>query len=132
MLLTPVKYKQPVFKNGVFIQFKDNAIEIHYQDCACSLAIEAEYQPETTQLLRLLQIGGINMEQLATACPGLTEEIPDLLTEFDSRGLLRETQEKTTSVGVTGEQFFRELQRFLNRRKGQFPVSPYLICIVTL
>lgn len=125
MSLTKVLFKQPLFKEQVFLQFKDTEVEIRYRGQGCSITIEPEYQQETVQLLRLLQIGGMSPEQFGQACPGLIEEIPELLTEFDRRGMLTETQREVTFHDVTGCQFYRELYRFINRLKRQFPDSPF-------
>jgi pyrroloquinoline quinone (PQQ) biosynthesis protein C len=125
MSSTKVLLQQPLFKDQVFFQFKDTEVEIHYRGQGCSIVIAPEYQTETVQLLRLLQVGGMSPEQLSLACPGIQEDIPELLTELDRRGLLMETHQKVVSSGVTGHQFYRELCRFLERLKGQFPPSPF-------
>ncbi len=125
MSLTKVLFQQPLFKNRVFFEFKDTEVEIHYGDQGCAIAVEPEYEKETVQLLRLLQAGGMSPEQLGLACPGIQEDIPELLAELDRRGLLIETYQEVESRGVSGQQFYRELCRFLNRMKGQFPLSPF-------
>jgi hypothetical protein len=125
MTLTKALFQQPLFKDRVFFQFKGAEVEIHHHDQACSITIPPEYQQEVVKLLRLLQIGGLSLEQLGQACPGIREDIPELLTEFDRRGMLSETRREVTSHGVTGCQFYRELYRFLERLKRQFPSSPF-------
>ncbi len=126
MSLTKVLYQQPLFKDRVFFKFKDTGVEIRYRDQGYSITVPPEDQQETGQLLRLLQIGGISSEQLAQACPGIREQLPELLAEFHRRGLLTENQREVTSPGVTGSQFYRELCRFLARFKRRFPPSPFL------
>ncbi len=126
MSLTKVLFQQPLFKDQVFFQFKDTEVEIHYRGQGCSIDVTPEYQKDTVQLLRLLQIGGMSPEQLGQACPGIQEDIPELLAELDRRGLLMETtHQEVVSRGVTGQQFYRELCRFLERLKRQFPPSPF-------
>ncbi len=126
MSLTKVLYQQPLFKDGVLFKFKDTGVEIRYRDQGCSINFPPEDQQETAQLLRLLQLGGMSSEQLAQACPGIREHIPELLAEFHRRGMLTENQREVESPGVTGRQFYRELSRFLGRLKRRFPPSPFL------
>ncbi|MDJ0734776.1 MAG: pyrroloquinoline quinone biosynthesis protein PqqC [Nostocaceae cyanobacterium] len=123
MSLTKVLFQKPVFKDRALFQFKETEIEILYSNQACSITVESEYQEETVQLLRLLQIGGLSLEQINQACPGIAEDIPELLAEFDRRGLLTETARDITENGVSGSQFYRDLYRFLERLKQQFPPS---------
>lgn len=125
MSLTKVLFQQPLFKDQVFFQFKDTEVEIYYRNQGCSIAVEPEYQEETIQLLSLLQIGGMSPEQLAQTCPGIQDDIPELLAEFERRDLLMETHHEVVPRGVSGQQFYRELCRFLNRKKRQFPPSPF-------
>lgn len=125
MLSSQVLLQQPVFKDHVFIQFKNTEIEIHYRGQGCSIAMPSEYKKEIMQLLRLLQIGGMSLEQLSQVCAKIQEDIPELLTELDRRGFLKETHQENVSQGVSGQQFYRELCRFLERLKQQFPPSPF-------
>ena len=125
MLLRKVLFQQPLFKDRVFFKFQDTGIEIRYRDRGCSIAVPPEDQQETAQLLRFLQLGGMSLEELGQACPGLKEQLPELLAEFDRRGMLTETQRKAISSGATGRQFYRELYRFLDRLKRKFPPSPF-------
>ncbi|MDJ0679849.1 MAG: iron-containing redox enzyme family protein [Xenococcaceae cyanobacterium MO_167.B52] len=123
--LTKVIFQQPIFKERVFFKFKDTGVEIRYRNQGCSITFPPEDQKETTQLLRLLQRGGMSPEQLSQACPGLREQLPELLAEFECRGMLTETQRKIISSGVTGDQFYREVYRFIERLKRKFPSSPF-------
>ncbi len=123
MQFTKVLFQQPVFKNRALFQFKETEVEIRYHNQACSISVEPEYQEEIVNLLRLLQIGGLSLEEMSQNCPGIAEEIPELLVEFDRRGLLIETETEITERGVTGSQFYRDLYRFIERLKQQFPPS---------
>ena len=68
----------------------------------------------------------MSLEELAKACPGIREDIPELLRELERRNLLLETPREAEPLnGVTGSQFYRELYRFIERLKGQFPPSPF-------
>ncbi|MDJ0796781.1 MAG: iron-containing redox enzyme family protein [Calothrix sp. MO_167.B12] len=125
MPLTKVSYQQPTFKDGVMCEFKDTRIEIRYGDRGCAIAILPEDGQEINKLLRLLQIGGFSSEQLAQWCPGIQEQIPELLSEFEERGLLADKQRQINPQGVTGQQFYRELCRFVVRFKQKFPPSPF-------
>lgn len=125
MSLTKVLFQQPLFKERVFFQFKDTEVEINYHGQGCSIAVAPEYYQETVQLLRLLQMGSMSPEQLGLACPGIQEEIPELLAELARRDLLMESHQEMVSRGVNGRQFYRELCRFLDRMKVQFPPSPF-------
>ncbi|MBW4613244.1 MAG: pyrroloquinoline quinone biosynthesis protein PqqC [Desmonostoc vinosum HA7617-LM4] len=123
MIVTQTLLQQPLFKKGVILNFRDNEVEIRYLDQGCSIAIPPEYYEETNQLFKLLQIGGLSLKELAQACPELQEDIPDLLMDFERRGFLIETQSKIESHGVSGQQFYRELYRFLEYLKAQLPPS---------
>ncbi len=125
MPLTKISCQQPVFKNGVMFEFKDSSIEIRYGDQGCAIAVLPEDQQEINQLLRVLQIGGFSSEQLTQWYPGIQEQIPELLTEFEARGLITEKKAQVSLHGVTGRQFYRELCRFLVRFKQKFPPSPF-------
>ncbi len=123
--MTKLSCQQPVFKDGVIFEFKDTSIEIRYRDRGCAIAFLPEDQQEISQLLRLLQIGGLSSKQLAQWSPGIQEQIPELLNDFEERGLLAENQRKVSSLGVTGRQFYRELYRFVLQLKQKFPPSPF-------
>lgn len=118
-------FQQPQFINRVFFEFKDAEIIICDSTQTFSVSTPSEYYQEIVQLLRLLQTGGLSLEQLGEACPGIQEEIPELLANFDKRGLLIETQNEVASDAVSGSQFYRELWRFLERLKLQFASSPF-------
>lgn len=124
MLLTKTSYQQPIFKDRVLLTFKDTGVEIRYGDRGCAIAVSSEDQQEIGQLLRLLQIGGLSPEELAQSCPGIQEQIPELLAEFEKRGMLADNRGEVNFPGMTGHQFYRELCRFLTRLKQQFPPSP--------
>ncbi|MBV6627145.1 MAG: pyrroloquinoline quinone biosynthesis protein PqqC [Rivularia sp. (in: Bacteria)] len=125
MMLTKIEFGQPLFKNQVLFEFKDEEIIIRDATQAFSISTPSEYYQEIAQLLRLLQVGGFSLEQLSEACPEIQEEIPELLANFDKRGLLIETQNKVAAAGMSGSQFYRELWRFLERLKLQFTSSPF-------
>lgn len=130
MTLTKVSYKQPLFKNRIFFEFKKAEIIIHNSKQAFSISAPPEYYQEITQLLKILQIGGFSLEQLSEYCPRIQEEIPELLANFDNRDLLIETQNNISNTGVSGSQFYRELWRFLERLKLQFTSSPFFAKMV--
>ncbi|GAB4540747.1 MAG: hypothetical protein Tsb0014_32210 [Pleurocapsa sp.] len=123
MLLTQVSDRQPLLKDGVFLVFKDTAVEICDRNGGFSLAIDSETKPEIEQLLQLLQHGGMSLEEFSQNCQTIKEEIPELLAVLGDRGFLAETPRK--SQVLTGQQFYRELCRFLSRLKGQFPPSAF-------
>ncbi|MDZ8262454.1 pyrroloquinoline quinone biosynthesis protein PqqC [Nostoc sp. ChiQUE01b] len=125
MSLTQVLLQQPLFKDRVFLKFQDSEVEIRYGNQGCSITIPLEDHEEIVTLFRLLQIGGLSLEQLAQVCPGIQEDIPELLMDFTRRGFLMETQRKVKSHNVNGQQFYRELYRFLEYLKQQFPPSPF-------
>ncbi|MCC5662405.1 iron-containing redox enzyme family protein [Nostoc sp. CHAB 5784] len=125
MSLTKDFFKQPGFRNNVLVTFHDSGAEIHYRDQGCSIDIAPEFRRETAQLLQLLQMGGIPQEQLGWNCPGIQEQIPKLLIEFDGLGLLTETQSTVTFGSVSGRQFYRDLYRFVERMKGRVANSAY-------
>ncbi len=125
MTLTGILLQQPRFKNQVFFEYKDTEIIINDSIQAFSISAPSEYYQEIVQLLRLLQIGGLSSEQLGKACPIIQEDIPELLANFENRGFLIETENKVKSGNVSGSQFYRELWRFLERLKLQFPPSPF-------
>lgn len=125
MTLSKVLYKQPLFKNRIFFEFKQAEIIIHNSKQAFSISAPSEYYQEITQLLKLLQIGGFSFLQLSEACPNIKEDIPELLANFDNRDLLTETQNNILNTGVSGSQFYRELWRFLERLKQQFTSSSF-------
>ena len=108
-------YQKPLFKERVFFDFKDTSVDIRYGAKGCSLSVEPENQKYTIRLLKLLQIGNLSLQQLGQVCPEIVNQIPELLTEFDRLGMLRETPEKVVLKNVTGTQFYRELRRFLQR-----------------
>jgi thiaminase len=122
--------QKPRFKNQVFFDFKDIEIIINDSTQAFSISAPQEYYQEIAQLLRLLQIGGLSLKQLGEFCPEIQEDIPDLLANFDSRGLLIESQNKIASAAMSGSQFYRELWRFLERLKLQFTSSPFFAKMV--
>ncbi|MBW4641946.1 MAG: pyrroloquinoline quinone biosynthesis protein PqqC [Goleter apudmare HA4340-LM2] len=125
MSLTKVFFQHPQFKDQVFFQFQETEIEIHYRHQACSISVPSEDHESTVQLLRILQIGGFSLEQLGQAYPGIQEDIPELLAEFSRRGFLVESETEKNAMGMTGAQFYRELYRFINILKRQFPPSLY-------
>ncbi len=125
MLLTQSRFKYPVFKDRVFIKFRESLVEIRYRDQGCYITVPPEDQPEIAQFLQLLQIGNLSVEQLSQNCEGLEDQIPVLLSEFDRRGMLHESQEEMPSVVMSGSQFYRELHQFLARLQKTLPPSLY-------
>ncbi len=119
--------QQPLFKNQIFFDFQDTEITVHDSSQAFSISAPEEYYQDIAQLLRLLQIGGISLQQLGELCPGIQEDIPDLIANFASRGLLIESQDKHRPIGMSGKQFYRELWRFIERLKLQFTSSPFFV-----
>lgn len=125
MTLAPTLLQQPVFKERVLIKIQDSEIEVRHHHQGCSISIPPEYRTDTIKLFRLLQIGGLSLEQLAQSCPGIQEEIPELISDFSRRGLLVETTKEIESHGVSGQQFYRKLYRFIEHQKRQFTSSPF-------
>jgi hypothetical protein len=125
MTATKVIFQQPLFKNQVFLHLHETRIEVNYNGQGCSLSIPEEYLNETVHLLRLLQAGGKSLEKLQEMCPNIAEDIPGLLTEFEQRGLLVESPRQKVNYGVTGQQFYRDLSRFIERLKQQLPASNF-------
>lgn len=125
MSLTQVLFQYPQFKDQVFFQFQETEIEIYYRNQACAISVPSEEHEAIVKLLKLLQIGGFSLEQLGQGCPGIQEDIPELLAEFGRRGFLIERETDNNSIGMTGAQFYRELYRFINILKRQFPPSLY-------
>ena len=125
MLLTKTSFKQPLFKEKLFFRFKDTEVEIFDRIGGCSISLEPQYKEETIKLLRLLQIGGMTPLELEQACPSIKKNIPELLAEFERRDLLIETQRKVTSEVMSGDRFYRDLCRFIDRLKQKFPPSPF-------
>ena len=125
MTLTRNLLQQPLFKERVFFQFKDTEIIISDSTQYFSISAPPEYYQEIVKLLRLLQFGGLSPENLGKACSKIQEDIPEILANFESRGLLIETENKVTSGGMSGSQFYRELWRFLERLKLQFSSFPF-------
>ena len=125
MLLTKASFIQPMFKERVCFRVKDTEVEIFDRAQGCSITLEPEYKEAIIQLLRLLQIGGMNPEELQQACPTIRENIPELLIEFERRNLLIETQRRVTSEVMSGHQFYQDLSRFLIRLQQKFPPSPF-------
>ncbi|MEM9922992.1 MAG: pyrroloquinoline quinone biosynthesis protein PqqC [Cyanobacteria bacterium P01_D01_bin.50] len=126
MTLTRTVFQQPLFKDRVFFEFKDTEIIIYDSTQAFSLSAPPEYYQEIVKLLKILQVGGLSPDRLGKACPEIKEDIPEILANFDNRGLLIETENKIASdSGVSGSQFYRELWRFLERFKLQFTSSPF-------
>lgn len=123
MLLTQVSSQPPSFKDGVFLVFKDTAVEIYDRNGGFSLAVNSETKPEIERLLKLLQQGRMSLEELTQSCQTIKEEIPELLAILGDRGFLAETPR--TSQILTGQQFYRELCCFLSRLKRQFPPSAF-------
>ncbi|MEO0457955.1 MAG: iron-containing redox enzyme family protein [Cyanobacteria bacterium P01_A01_bin.114] len=117
----------PLFKDRVVLTFKDSEVEIRYGEQGFAIAVPPEDRPDLDQLLRRLQVGGQSPAQLAQACPRLQAQIPELLQEFERRGLLIQAESLThpAETCLTGRQFYSVLSRFLERLKRRFPPSPF-------
>ena len=127
MLLTKTKLQQPQFKHRVCCKFQPDAVEISYLGQGFLLRLPAEQQESIVNFVRLLQMGGLSPEQLEKSCADIAEEIPELLAEFEQRGILWETRQERQLKTLTGKQFYQELCDFLARVKTQFPPSPFWI-----
>lgn len=125
MITNQASFKFPNFKDQVICYFQDNELQIHYQSQACSLTIETQYQEDTIKLLRLLQKGGIKLDELRESCSHIEDEIEPLLAELNHRGFLQETPVKTTNQPMSGKQFYREIYRFIESYRRRFPPSPF-------
>lgn len=124
-MLLQTNLQKPCFKDRIFIQFKERGIELYYETKKCFLEFSPETQLETMRFFQLLQKGGLSIQQLCQACPELAEDIPELMAEFNRRGMLTETQFGFLSDWKTGEQFYRDLTLFLNQFSLQLPPSQY-------
>jgi hypothetical protein len=118
-------FRKPCFKDRVLIKFHDHGIELHYETKKCFIEISSEEQLETIRFFQLLQKGGLSIQQLCQACPELAEDIPNLITGFDRRGMITETQFSSFSDWKTGDQFYQDLTLFLNQFSLHLPPSQY-------
>lgn len=125
MILEQIQADQRLrFKDRVLIQFKDTKIEICYGGQGCVVTVPPTERSDILNFLQLLQTERLSSQQLMQACPDIQDHIPDLLAEFKQRGLFAEASDLSNVAGVTGDQFYRELSRFLRHLKQQFPPSP--------
>ncbi|MEM8807463.1 MAG: iron-containing redox enzyme family protein [Cyanobacteria bacterium P01_G01_bin.38] len=117
----------PLLKDRVVLTFKDTEVEVRYGAQGFAIAVLPADRPEIDQLLKLLQAGGRSPAQLAQDCPGLQNQIPGLLSEFDHRGMLAQPESPSGLPNdcLTGRQFYQVLSRFLARLKRRFPPSPF-------
>ena len=125
MIFLQTSFKKPCFKNGVFLTFNLTDVRLHYQNQGCSIDIPPEAKTETIQFFQLLQKGGYSISQLQQFCPQFSEQIPEILSEFDRRQMLTESPSRLDSEWMSGSEFYQDLIHFLQRFYQYLPPSLY-------
>ncbi len=115
--------ERPRLKEGVLLRFTETALEVRGKGQGIAIALTQDEQSEMQQFLRYLQVGGFSQDELADAAPGMGEQVEELLQTFGDRGWLATDMPQRP---LSGQQFYRELERFLTRFKQQFPPSPMM------
>lgn len=118
-----ISVERPRLREGVLLRFTETALEVRGQGQGVAIALAPEAQSEMQQFLNYLQVGGFSQAELAQATPGIGEQVAELLQTFGDRGWLSTAMPQRP---LTGQQFYRELERFLTRFKQQFPASPMM------
>src|SRR5687768_16065615 len=104
MALTNDSFVQPKLRPGVEVAWHASGAAIHYRRQGCDIECGAEDAPDLRMLMTALQAGRSTSAELAALCPSLSEQLPELLLEFDRLGLLIEAEYRAASGVASGSQ----------------------------
>ncbi|MGB3535914.1 MAG: iron-containing redox enzyme family protein [Microcoleaceae cyanobacterium] len=124
-MLIQTSFQKPCFKQHIFVEFQQTGIAFYDNQKKCFIETSPENLQETVRLFQFLQKGGLSILQLCQACPELSEQIPELITEFEQRGLLTETPSHSFSTLLSGEEFYQDFTQFLHQFNLRLPPSQY-------
>jgi hypothetical protein len=124
MTVTTNFFQQPRLRESVTMQMNGDACILCYREQEYEIELAAGTRTEAKRLLEMLHRGGYSIEELSQKLPSLSEEVDRFCRDLDRFGLLTETLSKPVEA-KRGSQFYRELQRFIERVKRKYNTKPY-------
>ncbi|NHB90295.1 hypothetical protein [Photorhabdus tasmaniensis] len=111
MQTSPQRFTTPRFRNGVSYTRHGEEHHIDYRQQSVVLTLE-QNDNSLDDFLLDLQKGGKTLAELKSAYPTLSDEIEDLIVQFDNHYLLTESHYPIISDTLSGKQFANQLKRY--------------------
>ncbi len=125
MTVTTNFFQQPRLREAVTMRTStDGIVVLQYRDEEYELELAPETRTDSVRLLDMLQRGGNSLEELSTRLPALSREVGRICRDLDRLGLLTETSTQPRKA-KRGAQFYRELQRFMERAKRKYSARSF-------
>jgi len=125
MNVTTRFFQQPRFREAVSVASHESHSVIRYGEREYEIELAPYARNEAVRFLELLRQGGHSTEQMLAQCPSLKEDVPEMLREFDTLGLLTESVLAPVSA-MPGRQFYRELRRYVRAVISRDNKRPFL------
>lgn len=125
MTVTTNFFHQPRLREAVTLQTRpDGIVVLQLRDEEYELELAPETRTDSVRLLNMLQRGGSSLEELSNRLPVLSNEVGRICRDLDRLGLLTETSSQPRAA-KRGAQFYRELQRFMERAKRKYSARAF-------
>ena len=117
-------FQQPRLREAVRVQISGEGCSLRYREEEYAIELAVETQSDATHLLELLRQGGHSVAELTQKVPSISGEVGRICRDLDRFGLLTETL-NTPVDAKRGAQFYRELERFIERVKRRYSTRPF-------
>ncbi|WP_437821112.1 iron-containing redox enzyme family protein [Sorangium sp. So ce1078] len=124
MTVTTDFFHQPRLREAVTLQASDESCLLRYRDEEYEIDLAPETRDDSVRLLEMLLRGGKSMDELSNELPSLSHEVARVCRDLDRFGLLTETFYKPLEA-KGGAQFYRELQRFIERVRRKYSTRSF-------
>jgi hypothetical protein len=116
MTVTTNFFVRPVFRSHVGVELTDAGCVLRCRDQEYELEFDPECYSESARLLKLLQNGERTFDELTVELPALGPGVGELCRDLDRFGLITDAA-FVPATAKSGTQFYRELDRFVERVK---------------
>jgi pyrroloquinoline quinone (PQQ) biosynthesis protein C len=117
--------RMPKFRNAVHAVVGPTEAEIFMGASQCAFEFPQGDAEEVSRLLSHLESGGLTIRDLTSHSPGIAEQIPGLLAEFDRLRLLVDSDSGAGHGTRSGVQLYREVLRLADRVTGRLAKSAF-------
>ena len=122
--------RMPRFRHTVNAVVRPTEAEIFMGGSQCAFEFPADDAESVSRLMLHLGSGGLTVNELASRSPGIAEQIPGLLAEFDRLRLLVESDSSAADGTRSGTQLYREVLRLADRVAGRVARSAFYNALV--
>ena len=123
MAVTTNFFVRPVLRSHVRMEMTDRGCVLRCRDQEYELEFDAERYSESARLLKLLQSGENTFQELNSKLSSLGTEVGEICRDLDRFGLITDA-DFMPATAKGGPQFYRELERFVERVKLRYNDHP--------